>query len=270
MKKILLLVFILSYTYNLNAQCDSTLPITEDFSDTTAVNFCWDFIDSDGDGFGWFLYDLGGGNQGLKSHSFIGYALTPDNWIISNGIDLTSSNSVELTWRVRATDWDFDKENYSVYVATGNQISNFTSSPTMFTENLDNTDASGNFANRSLDISSLAGQMVYVAFRHHGVTDQWELDIDDFAISSSTLGVDDFETGNFTHYYNANSDVLTLKSSNRPIDSIELFNLLGQKVVSDKLSQNNETIDLSNIGDGIYIAQITIDDATKTIKFLKQ
>lgn len=270
MKKLILLVFILSCTYNLNAQCDSTLPVSEDFSNTTEINLCWDFIDSDGDGFDWFIYDLGGGNQGLKSHSYIGYALTPDNWVISNAIDLTSSNSVELTWRIRATAWDFDKENYSVYVATGNQISNFTSSPVSFTENLDNTDASGNFANRSLDISSLAGQMVYIAFRHHNVTDQWELDLDDFLITSSTLGVDDFETTSFKHYYNTENNILTLKSSNRPIDAIEIFNLLGQKVVSEKLSQTNETIDLSNIVDGIYLARVTIDNATKTIKFLKQ
>lgn len=270
MKKLILLVFILSCTYNLNAQCDSSLPMSEDFSDSNAVNFCWDFIDDDNDGFGWSIVDLGGGNQGLKSYSWIGFALTPDNWIITNVIDLTSSSSVELTWKVRATAWNFDNENYSVYAATGNQISDFTSSPVSFTENLNGSDASGVFANRSLDISSLAGQMVYIAFRHHDVTDQKQIDIDDFAISSSTLGVDDFETSSFKHYYNTENNILTLKSSNRPIDYIEIFNLLGQKVVSEKLSQTNETIDLSTIVDGIYLARVTIDNTTKTIKFLKQ
>lgn len=187
MKKLLFLVFILSNTYNLNAQCDSTLPILEDFSDATAINFCWDFIDDDADGFGWSIVDLGDGNKGLKSRSWIGFALTPDNWVITNVIDLTSFNTsqtVELSWKVRATAWNFDNENYTVYVATGNNISNFTNSNVSFTENLNNSDASGVFANRSLNISSMAGQMVYVAFRHHNVTDQKELDIDDFAITS--------------------------------------------------------------------------------------
>ena len=275
MKKLLLLACIIGYTFNLNAQCDSTLPISENFSDKTAVEFCWDFIDADGDGYNWFVADLSG-NNGLVSESrssATGGILYPDNWAITYAIDLTpynSSSNIQLNWKVRTSSWSFDKERYTVYAATGDQIVNFIASPVNIFEDLDDTDASGAWASRSLNISSLAGNMVYIAYRHHLSAAQREIEIDDVVISSSTLGIEDFDTSSFKHFYNTNTDVLTLKSSNSPIDSIEIINLLGQKVVSDKLYKNNETIDLSNIGDGIYIAQITIDDATKTIKFLKQ
>ncbi|MEQ3796458.1 choice-of-anchor J domain-containing protein [Flavobacteriaceae bacterium MJ-SS4] len=186
MKNIILFSFIIGIAYNINSQCDHTLPVYEDFSNTFAVNSCWTYIDDDGDGLGWSITSLdGSGNKGLKSKSFAGTALTPDNWIISNSINLPSSGSIELTWKVRATYWQYDAENYSVYVATGNSQSDFTSSSVMFTENLVGSDASGSFANRSLNISSLAGQTVYIAFRHHGVTDQFEIDIDDFSITSN-------------------------------------------------------------------------------------
>ncbi|WP_242095159.1 T9SS-dependent choice-of-anchor J family protein [Aestuariivivens sediminicola] len=185
MKKILLsLGFVVYGIYGLHAQCDSTLPVSEDFSNTFAVNSCWTYIDADGDGLGWSVTAMdGSGNKGLKSKSFAGTALTPDNWIISNAINLPSSGSLTLTWKVRATYWQYDAENYSVYVANGNSISDFTSSSVVFTENLEGSDASGVFANRNLNVSSLAGQTVYVAFRHYGVTDQFEIDIDDFAVT---------------------------------------------------------------------------------------
>ena len=103
MKRFLFFACIICYSFNLNAQCDSTLPINEDFSDATAVEFCWDFIDADGDGFGWYIADLSG-NPGLVSESYTGATgyLTPDNWAITNIIDLTSyspSSNIQLQWK---------------------------------------------------------------------------------------------------------------------------------------------------------------------------
>ncbi|MEQ3796457.1 choice-of-anchor J domain-containing protein [Flavobacteriaceae bacterium MJ-SS4] len=271
MKKIILFSFIIGIAYNINSQCDHTLPVYEDFSNTFAVNSCWTYIDDDGDGLGWSITSLdGSGNKGLKSKSFAGTALTPDNWIISPSIDLPSSGIIDLTWKVRATYWQYDAENYSVYVATGNSQSDFTSSPVMFTENLVGSDASGSFANRSLNISSLAGQTVYIAFRHHDVSDQFEIDIDDFYITSSVLGIDDLESISFKHYYNINTKELTLKSSNMRMDKISLFNIIGQNVLNKTLSQTEEKIDLSTLRKGIYIGQVSFDNVVKTIKFVKQ
>ena len=269
MKQFILLIFILSLALNINAQCDNTLPVNEDFSNTFAVNSCWTYIDADGDGLGWSITSMdGSGNKGLKSKSFAGTALTPDNWIISNAIDLPSSSSIELSWKVRATFWQYDAENYYVYVANGNAISDFTSSSVVFTENLEGSDASGVFANRSLDVSSLSGQTVYIAFRHYGVTDQLEIDVDDFQIASSgALSTEDLSEFNFKHYYNTTTDELVLKS-NTPFSDIKLYNIIGQQVIEKKLSRTEEAINLSNISIGVYIAKIQIDNTIGTIKFV--
>ena len=87
---------------------------------------------------------------------------------------------------------------------------------------------------------------------------------------SSPLGLEDFEADNFKYYYNKDTDVLTLKSSTFNIDNIEVYTLLGQKVIDRKLSNTTENITLSNLVDGIYIAEVEIDNTTKAIKFLKQ
>ena len=272
MKKILLLVCILSYALNTNAQCDNTLPVSEDFSNSSEVDLCWDFIDSDGDGHNWYVADLSG-NNGLVSESYRDDTgvLYPDNWAITQIIDLTSygpSSNIQLNWRVRVSDWSFDNESYLVYASTSNNISTIALSPVNFYENLNGT--GGNWGNRSLDISSLAGNIVYVAFRHFASVFQDAIHVDDVFISGTLLGTDDFETTSFEHYYNTDSDVLTLNSQNTPINNIEIYNILGQQVLNKKLSNSEENIELSNFTDGIYIANIQIDNVFKTIKFLKQ
>ena len=270
MKKLLLLACIISYTFNVSAQsCDSSLPVTEDFNDSNQVNVCWQFVNNDTDIYNWEVADVGGTN-GIKSASYINGvgALTPDNWIISHPINLPSGSSVQLNWNARATAWNFDQENYSVYVAAGNQINDFLSSGVSFTQNLSGT--RGAWQNSNLNASALSGQIVYVAFRHHGVSDQKEIDIDNLTISSGVLGIDDFEVGSFSHNYNGNNDVLTIKSTKATFVSVQIYNILGQKTINKKLSQSIEAIELFSLKDGIYIAQINTLDATKTIKFLKQ
>ncbi|MCK5402362.1 MAG: choice-of-anchor J domain-containing protein [Flavobacteriaceae bacterium] len=262
---------------------NSSLPVAEDFSNTNTIIACWDLIDSDLDNRKWFTqdYDLDGipgldGNPCIVSRSWSATGLVnPDNWLISYSIDLTSnspSDLIDLNWKARGLNSSFADENYTVYAATGNQISDFLSSAVSFNEIIGQNGGAGEtFVDRSLDISSLAGNMVYIAFRHHNMpVSQYELNIDDVQVNLSTLGIDDFVTDSFKHYYNNNTNVLTLKSSNAPINNIEIYNILGQRILIKKLSHTNELINLSTITEGVYIAQISIDNTTKTIKFLKQ
>ena len=262
--------------------CDDTLPIMEGFGDLNTIIACWETIDNDSDGFGWFNvdYDLSpppgpDGNPCMGSASWDSNAgaLTPDNWLISYAIDLTglsTSDIIDLTWKARGIDADFADENYTVYVATGNMISDFTSSSVSFNEIIGQNGGAGEiFVDRTLDISSLAGNMVYVAFRHHAVSDQFVLNIDDVAIDF-TLGTNDFEKNQLTHFYNKDNDVLQIESSILTLINIEIYNLLGQSVFNKSLSGFSETVNLSSLNDGIYLLRVKAGDGEKTIKLLKQ
>jgi hypothetical protein len=271
MKKNLLIVTILSWTCYGNAQiCDSSLPILENFEDAYEVSLCWDFIDADNDGRYWEVGDLGGGNNGIKSASHIEgvWPFTTDNWIISEGINLTAVGSASLSWKVKARDWNADNEKYTVYVSTGKDISNFLSSSSVsYSEDLN---GSGNqWQSRSLNASSLTGQMVYVAVRHH-TYDQSEIYFDDLLISGGALGIEDFNKENFKFFYSKDNQTLSVKSVNNPISSIKIYNILGQTVVNKKLSDYTESINLSTLVDAIYIAKVEIDNTVKSIKFLKR
>jgi len=281
MKKITFIILVLGISLNSNAQCDSNLPIMEHF-DTNTIGVCWEVHSEDEDSgiaYDWYWREylpVYGGYKCLVSRSYntADGALTPDNWVISYPIDLTSFNSsddIELSWKVRGEYASLSHEYYTVYAATGNQVSDFQSSGVNNGgEYADEVGGTGSFVTRAMDISSLAGSNVYIAFRHHNSTNQYSINIDDVSISTALLGIDDLESISFKHYYNINTKELTLKSYSMPMDNIALFNILGQNVLNKRLSLTEEKIDLSTLNKGIYIGQVNFDNVIKTIKFVKQ
>ncbi|GGG54769.1 T9SS-dependent choice-of-anchor J family protein [Epilithonimonas arachidiradicis] len=152
----------------------------------------WTRIDADGDGRNWadiFVVPDENGNPttpvSLISRSWQVSALTPDNWIISPAINLTSATgTVSLNWKVKCAPFEWDKENYSVYVSTSNTTAALLASPVKFTETYDDPENLGRQYSRTLDVSSFAGQTIYVAFRHHNVTDMDYISIDDVVVKS--------------------------------------------------------------------------------------
>ena len=85
------------------------------------------------------------------------------------------------------------------------------------------------------------------------------------------LSTEDFDTkDSISHFFNTNTNELTFTSSSLPFNNVEVYNILGQQVLNKKLSQTNETINLSSINAGIYIAKVSIDGRTEAFKFVKK
>jgi len=179
MKKLLLPIAAVLFSAGINAQTY----FSEDFSGGIGT---WATTDSDGDGNNWGIFTSTAPNDAfgdcITSASWATNALTPDNWIVSPAIDLTTSAaSVSLLWKVYAQDQSWVAENYTVYVATASDIATLGASTTTFTEVLT---TSAGFMDRMIDISAFAGQTIYVAFRHHNVTDQFRMNIDDVIVKT--------------------------------------------------------------------------------------
>lgn len=164
-----------------------------------------------------------------------------------------------------AADWD--SEHYSVYVATSNELSDLLASEITFSETYDDPNNEGTQYERTLELTSLAGEIVYVAFRHHEVTDMDWISIDEVTVTAETvLSVDDNEFQGFNYFIQNN----TLKiAANDAMQNIKIYNILGKEVVAQKLSNNEETIDITHLQSGVYIASISIDGVIKTIKIYK-
>ncbi len=87
----------------------------------------------------------------------------------------------------------------------------------------------------------------------------------------SNLGTSDSEFSNFkfSYYPNPTKSQLNI-SANKEISKVELFNLLGQKVQSSTVNATQKQLNLSNLQKGFYLMNVTIDNAKKSFKIIKE
>ena len=74
---------------------------------------------------------------------------------------------------------------------------------------------------------------------------------------SSLLETSDFDSGNFNLYPNPAKNNLTINSNKEPLTQIEIFNVLGQKVLNYNVSSTlSENINISSLNSGMYLVKI--------------
>ncbi|MCF8358191.1 MAG: S8 family serine peptidase [Prolixibacteraceae bacterium] len=152
-----------------------SLPFYESFEDGQVPPDCWTSIDNDGDGYGWDIGSTGyapfDGTYIALSESWNDTPLTPDNWLITPQLALTT-DSVTLKYAIKAQDPDWIEEKYSVlYSTTGNNIGDFNH---ITTQTISTTD----WMNITITLTGFSGQNVYFAFRHWDCTDWYQLVLD--------------------------------------------------------------------------------------------
>ena len=197
----------------------------------------WTTIDADGDGYNWALgsvlmagysipsYD---GEDCVTSQSYDASAgaLTPDNYLVSPAKAEYSS----ISFWACAQDPSYPAEHFGVAVSTASNTnaSDFTTIQE-WTMTAKGTSQSGNYMGRNrgtregtwyqftVDLSSYAGQEIWVAIRHFNCTDMFYIDVDEITLTSDggvtppdpptppTPGTGgsltiDFETGDFNQY----------------------------------------------------------------------
>lgn len=204
---------------------------SDDFSSGTMDN--WTLIDSDGDTYNWANTNLEPVQaEHASSASWISGVgpVTPDNWMISSAIDLTSATgNIFLQWKAYAQDQDWAAENYSVYVATASDIASLSASSTSFNEIIGTSAA---YVDRNLDVTSFVGQTIYVAFRHHNVSDQFRLNIDDVVVRSVNDNDAELASINIPRY--------GLVSTNYPVE-LTINNAGGNAITSVEVSWTDGT-----------------------------
>ena len=146
----------------------------------------WTALDADNDGYTWDANEFSNeglahtGNGVVASASYINGigVLTPDNWLVSPAFQLPASGSFQLSWWVAALDGDYPAEQYQVMLSTTDSaISSFT------TQLYSDTLSSDQWGRVTIDLSSYAGQRVFIAFRHHGSSDEYWMLLDDISIA---------------------------------------------------------------------------------------
>ncbi len=91
-----------------------------------------------------------------------------------------------------------------------------------------------------------------------------------FVVSAydTSLASSDFENSSFNYYPNPIDDKLHL-SNNQTIDSVKVYNLIGQELFSKAINDTDAILDMSDFSSGTYLIKITSKENTKTIKVVK-
>ena len=67
----------------------------------------------------------------------------------------------------------------------------------------------------------------------------------------------DADLENFNLYPNPAKNKLTINSKNEPLKQIEVFNVLGQRIINLNFSSSlSENIDISSLNTGMYLVKI--------------
>lgn len=158
----------------------TTLPYNESFENDLG---CWTTINGSSDGQPWFTYDCAAlssvephsGSYVASSWSWNTSAMHANAWLISPKFILpTTNDALTFSW------WDITSTNYPdkysvVLSTTTNDTAAFTTTVYPYTA------ATGDWTIHTIDLTSYAGQSIYIAF-HHVDYDENYLLIDDISL----------------------------------------------------------------------------------------
>jgi hypothetical protein len=102
-----------------------------------------------------------------------------------------------------------------------------------------------------------------------GATDTFQFDNLVFGAFAS-LSTKEFQIEGLRTYPNPATSSWAISTKNQVIKTVEVFNLLGSKVVSLKPNALKVTIDASSLAPGMYITNITTELGTASRKLIKQ
>ena len=92
--------------------------------------------------------------------------------------------------------------------------------------------------------------------------------VDDVLYNDGFLGGDDFNAASFTVYPNPVQDILNIETA-AVVDSINVYDVLGKLVLQAQPDTVSPSIDMSALSSGAYMVQVTIGNASKTVKVVK-
>jgi hypothetical protein len=92
---------------------------------------------------------------------------------------------------------------------------------------------------------------------------------DDFGVCPTTASIDENDLISLVTFPNPSNTNWNIKTANSVITSVEVFNLLGKRVLSQKNNSTDVAISTEGLTNGIYLARVTTDLGTKSIKLIK-
>ena len=88
-------------------------------------------------------------------------------------------------------------------------------------------------------------------------------------VSATFLGTNDLNVAKVSLYPNPASTSININAEEM-LESVRIFNVLGQEVMNVTPSDRNVTLEISSLQRGVYLADVVTSVGSKTIKFIKE
>lgn len=92
--------------------------------------------------------------------------------------------------------------------------------------------------------------------------------IDDARFDTTPLSTETFSANAFNVYPNPVQDRLSIQSQD-VVDQVAIYNVLGKLVYQGSPNIVSPSVDMSNFNSGVYFVEVTIGNASKTVKVIK-
>lgn len=186
-----------------------------------------------------------------------------------NGVEWTLSEGGTVSF-----DWSYDSDDDpgydGLYVLVGeagnsfanNNLGNQSDQWTML------SDTSGESGTWSQEL--YAGQTLAIsAFTEDAEFGPGMGTVTNFSFTPETAGMDDFAASSVKYYPNPIVDVLNISSGQSSISKVEMYNMLGQMVLSKSINGSLTSLNVSELDGGIYNVKIYSENKEQTIKVVK-
>ena len=131
--------------------------------------------------------------------------------------------------------------------------------------------STGDFTASATAAELAAGYIIQYGFSVTGpLADPADSTLGSVVIGEATAGVDDNSFVNVSVYPNPSNSNWNFRTGNTVITSVEVFNLLGKRVVSQNNNSTELSISTQGLTSGIYIARITTEQGVKSVKLIRE
>lgn len=267
------------------ADCSVSLPFTEDFESVPDFYGCYSRFDLDGNGGSFFIEiaDLDGdGTTETFATNSPNINEDKDDWIFSPGIPVSANGSYTVS--VKYAGYNTATNTTPSLPVPANESFEivWADSPSPEAENMTVVGSYSDIVQQATgvaDVEETATVSVsepfspgvdgtyYMAFHATTIASGAFLLFFEYTITEA-LGVNDASASTVSMYPNPTKSFLNL-SFNGTLDSVEIFDLLGNKVISQKVNASNVQLNVSGLATGTYVIKTQSAQGTQVSKFVK-
>lgn len=202
--------------------------------------------------------------------------------VLSNPINLTNVLAANVTFFAK---WDiennWDYVQFDVSIDNGNtwipQCGNFTNEGVANQASANGEPLYDGIQNdwvqETIDLIDYLNESIIFRFRlvSDTVVQEDGFYFDDLQVNvlENNLSVDSNKLNAFKIFPNPTNDVIFIQSNFNQFDA-HIFNIQGQAILQKSNLNNNDTIDLSFLSNGVYFVQIHAENQSKVFKIVKQ